>query len=160
MDQLKKILLEVQTRLGEQVPEFACVDKDWGQLSYEQPAVKFPCALLDMKNINYSQIGKGGQMADAQLTVTVANSRLVSSSLIAPNREDAYQVVELLGKVHAALNLFTTSDFAPLFRTNQRKVFADSSKECYEVTFQTAYQVGFDTGESLTPAPGVKIEIQ
>lgn len=78
MADIKEILLNVQERLGTAVPGLEYIDKDWGQLSYEKPAVKYPCALLDVKNINYSQEGRGRQMADTQLTVTVANLRLAA----------------------------------------------------------------------------------
>ena len=44
---IKTILLAVQQRLAERVPELAYIDKNWGQLDYEAPPVKWPCALLD-----------------------------------------------------------------------------------------------------------------
>lgn len=31
------------------------VDAAWGQLAYEQPPVKFPCALIDMDSTNIEQ---------------------------------------------------------------------------------------------------------
>ena len=76
MDPIAAILLSVQTQLGARVPELAYIDKDWGQLSYEVPSVKWPCALLDVENVNYTQEGGGRQMADTQLTITVADMRL------------------------------------------------------------------------------------
>ena len=45
---IKTILLAVQQRLAERVPELAYIDKNWGQLDYEAPPVKWPCALLDI----------------------------------------------------------------------------------------------------------------
>lgn len=160
MANIKTILLSIQEQLGECVPELAYVDKDWGQLSYEQPSVNFPCALLDIENINYSQQGNGGQIADAQITVTVANLRLVSSSLLAPKKEVAYEVIDLLDRVHNALQLFSNGEYAPLFRTNLKKVVADSSKECYKMTYQTAFSVSHDKGGDTAPAPGIRIDFK
>lgn len=160
MDQIKPILLDVQQRLGSEVPELAYVDKDWGQLSYEKPPVKWPCALLDVKNVTFTQEGRGVQMADTQIIVTVANMRLVASSLAAPKAEDAYRIIELLDRIHAALHLFTAGAYSPLFRTNLRKVVADSSKECYEMTYQTAFEVGFDMGSTTAPPPKVKLTLK
>ena len=34
---IKTILLAVQQRLAERVPELAYIDKNWGQLDYEAP---------------------------------------------------------------------------------------------------------------------------
>lgn len=159
MDEITTILLDVQNHLGKAVPELAYVDKDWGQLSLEKPAVKFPCALLDLKDISFTQTGNGGQVADTQITVTVANLRLASSSLTAPKKEDAYRIIALLAKIHTALHTFSAGDYAPLFRTRLRKIVADSSRECYELTYQTAYMVGFDTGRATAKVTGVKIDL-
>lgn len=160
MANIKEIILDIQERLGERVPELGYVDKDWGQLSHEVPAVQFPCALIDVVNVNYTQQGKGYQLADAQITITVANLRIVSSSLKAPRKEDAYRVIELLEQIHEALQLFSGGDYAPLFRINLKKEVADSSKECYKMTYQTAFTVKRDTGISTTPAPEVKVDIR
>ena len=69
---IKTILLAVQQRLAERVPELAYIDKNWGQLDYEAPPVKWPCALLDIDEVPFSQIGGGGQIADG---VTVERGR-------------------------------------------------------------------------------------
>ena len=55
---IKTILLAVQQRLAERVPELAYIDKNWGQLDYEAPPVKWPCALLDIDEVPFSQIGR------------------------------------------------------------------------------------------------------
>lgn len=156
---IKEILQSVQTQLGDNVPELKYVDKDWGQLSHAQPAVKFPCMLLDIEDVSYSQIAKGGQMADTQITLTIADSRLTSSSLTAPKKEDAYKVIDLIEKVHTVLQNFTNGNYAPLFRTSLKKVLADSGKECYKIVYQTAYMEGAMCQYDTTPTTGVKIVI-
>lgn len=160
MDQITAILLSVQTQLGECVPELAYIDKDWGQLSYELPSVKWPCALLDVENVNYTQEGGGRQMADTQLTITVADRRLTPASLAAPNREDAYRIIELLGKIHRSLHHFSDGNYAPLFRTNLKKVVVNSSYECYRLTYQTAFEDGLDTGTTTVRIQHVKLDLK
>ena len=59
---IKTILLAVQQRLADQVPELAYIDKNWGQLDYEAPPVKWPCALLDIDEITHIEtdgVGRG-----------------------------------------------------------------------------------------------------
>lgn len=160
MDQIAAILLNVQTQLGESVPELAYIDKDWGQLSYELPSVKWPCALLDVENVNYTQEGGGRQMADTRITITVADMRLTPASLTAPDRMDAYKTIELLGKIHRALHNFSTVDYAPLFRSNLKKVVVNSSYECYRLTYQTAFEVGFDTGATTSRIQNVRLNLK
>ena len=72
---IKTILLAVQQRLAERVPELAYIDKNWGQLDYEAPPVKWPCALLDIDEVPFSQIGGGGQIADG-VTVEILAANL------------------------------------------------------------------------------------
>ncbi len=160
MDPITALLLSVQTQLGECVPELAYIDKDWGQLSYEVPSVKWPCALLDVENVNYTQEGGGRQMADTQLTITVANMRLTPASLAAPNWEDAYRIIGLLGKIHRSLHHFSAGDYAPLFRTNLKKVVVNSSYECYRLIYQTAFEDGFDTGATTSRIQGVRLNLK
>ena len=160
MDPITTLLLSVHTQLGTSVPELAYISKDWGQLSYEVPPVKWPCALLDVKNVDYTQEGGSRQMGDTQLTITVADLRLTSASLAAPKLEDAYRTIELLGKIHRSLHHFAAGDYAPLFRTNLRKVEDNSSYECYRLTYQTAFEDGFDTGATTSRIQHVKLDLK
>lgn len=160
MDQIADLLMSVQTRLGESIPELEYIDKDWGQLSYEVPSVKWPCALLDVENVDYTQEGGGRQMADTQIVITVADLRLTPASLPAPNRKSAYETIELLGKIHRALHLFTAGGYAPLFRSNLKKVLVNNSYECYRLTYQTAFEIGFDTGASSGRVDRIKLDLK
>ena len=69
MTNIVKILSDIQERLVSALPELEYVDKDRGQLSDGNTEIKFPCALLDVKNIDFSLEGKGIRMADIQLVV-------------------------------------------------------------------------------------------
>ena len=153
------LLLSVQARLREEVKELRYIDKDWGQLGYPQPAVAWPCALLDVENIGYTQTAQGGEVADGSIIITVANQRLTSSSQKAPRREEAYKTIELIGKMHQALQLFTDGTYAPLFRSALRRVRIDSSREEYQLIYQTAFVTAVDLGEGSVPGGSVKIEI-
>jgi hypothetical protein len=139
MAEIKSILLAVQAHLGAAVPAIAHLDKDWGQLYYEQPPVKWPCALLDIEDIQYDQRGHGGEQAKTRLSVTVAGMRLKKSSGAAPLAEEAYELIDLIEQIHDALQLFTTGEFAPLFRSSVKKILSDSGKEAYKLTYETAY---------------------
>ena len=119
---MKNIFLAIQNRLSE-IPALKYIDKDWGQLQYEQPPVKWPCALIDVANIDFKQLGRGCQQGEADITVTVANIRLVRSSSKAPMRGNAYATIDLLEEIHQALQLFSDGrHFSPLMRTNLQRV--------------------------------------
>lgn len=160
---IKTILLAVQQRLAEQVPELAYIDKNWGQFDYDVPPVKWPCALLDIDTIPFTQTGGGGQIADgATVEIMAGNLRLVSSSAAAPNKADAYLLIELLDKIHSALQRFTDGTFGPLFRTQIKKVASVRTGECCKVLYQTAYTVpGVQENQSVElPPSSIRLEMK
>ena len=147
---IKTILLAVQQRLAERVPELAYIDKNWGQLDYEAPPVKWPCALLDIDEVPFSQIGGGGQIADGvTVEILAANLRLV-------------RLIELLDKIHSALQRFTDGTFGPMFRTQIKKIAAVRAGECYKVLYQTAYTLpGVQEGQSAKlPPSSIRLEMK
>lgn len=139
---MKQIFLTIQTQLQSEVPELKYIDKDWGQLKYDQPPVKFPCALIDITNVNYSQMGRGYQKADADIIITIANMKLIRSSAMAPSKIDSYDTIDILESVHQALQLFSDGQkFQPLQRTNLKKIFNDKDAEVYAMNYKTAFIV-------------------
>lgn len=139
---MKNIFLSIQAELSK-IKALKYIDKDWGQLQYEQPPVKWPCALIDVANIDFKQLGRGCQQGEADITVTVANTNLVRSSALAPNKNNAYATIDLLEEIHQALQLFSDGrHFSPLMRTNLQKAEADKNMEVYVMTYRTSFMVG------------------
>lgn len=139
---MKHILLSIQDQLQAAVPALKYIDKNWGQLNYDQPPVQWPCALVDIESVNYSQMGKGYQKAEADIVITVGNVNHVRSSALAACKTDSYETIELLDNIHQVLQLYTDGQhFQPLQRTNLRKVFSDKGAEIYTMTYKTAFIV-------------------
>lgn len=150
---MKNIFLSIQNKLAE-IAELKHIDKNWGQLLHEQPPVKFPCALLDIAEVNYSQLGMLAQTANAAIEITIANLRHTPSSGKAPRKEDAYAVMGIIEKIHQLLHGWTDGNFQPLTRTNLKKLEATYAYEIYKVTCQTAWTVHKKTNYTpvlLTP---------
>ena len=99
---MKQILLSIQQRLTE-LTGLRYIDRDWGQLQYEQPPVQFPCALIDVANIDFTQQGRGAQLGEATVTVTIANINPVPSSALAPDPAASYETIDLMEEVHQKL---------------------------------------------------------
>ena len=158
---MKNIFLAIQDRLSE-IPALKYIDKDWGQLRFENPPVKFPCALIDMANADFKQMGRGFQQGDADITVTVADIRLVRSSAMAPRRENAYAVIDLLDEIHQALQLFSDGQhFSPMMRTNLQRVdmLDKEGAEVYVMTYRTSFTVekrGKETVEVQAVTPAIR----
>lgn len=150
---MEELLLNIQERLGYEIPELEYIGKDRGQLSDGNADIEFPCALLDLKNIDYTQEGNGTRMADIRLTVTVAHSQ-------DPSTEEEYNVIGLIEDTDTALHLFSVGDFTPLFCTEIKKIAASGGRECYEMTYRTFLEIGHDTGWTKNHIQNVKLDIK
>ncbi|MDR1197389.1 MAG: hypothetical protein LBK94_00015 [Prevotellaceae bacterium] len=139
---MKKLILSIQERLKTEVPELLYIDKDWGQLNYEQPPVKFPCALIDISSAEYAQFSASkAQRAKVTIEIIIVNRNLVPSSAGSVRKADSHRIFEVMEKIHDALQLFYDADksFTPLVRTSLAKQRVDTSAEVYIMYYQTTY---------------------
>ena len=99
---MKALLEKIQQKVSE-ITELKYIDENWGQLDYYSPnmPVQYPCTLIDVQQVQYSNIGKDltktplqRQIAQVQIKITIANMRLTNTSLQAPRRqkEDAWAI--------------------------------------------------------------------
>lgn len=143
---MKTILQNLQIRLNE-VSELKYIDEDWGQLDYysAHPPVQYPLVLLDIAQTNYSNLGvsrehssNNRQMANATLTVTIANLKLTNSSIKAPTpqKEQAWFIYELIEKIHERLHGYAPDDTcSKLIRNSLRRIKRDDGIQEYELLY-------------------------
>lgn len=149
---MKHFFLELQTKLAE-VSNLRYIDKNWNQLNFEQPPVQFPCVLIDIINVDYTQMGKLHQNATAEIEITVCDQKLTNSSHRNPNREKAFSIFETLDNIHQTLQGYSPANVQPLFRTNLQKVDSNDKYECYRMTYRTGWKV-----EKLTDTTSAHVE--
>lgn len=142
---MKQIFLKIQQQLAAEVTDLRHIDRNWGQMNYEQPPVQFPCALIDVESIAYSELSDGGQQAQATVSVSVCEQVLVRSSSQAPAPSGAYAVVDTVERVHRALQGYACreagSEFQPLSLERMEHQYTDRSFDIYKLTFTTAFIV-------------------
>lgn len=142
----KEVLQNIQNALST-IPELLYVDEDWGQLDdySPHPPTKFPLALIDIGNLQYSDIGKdrtvtpqNRQMATGTVVISIANTKLTNSSARAPQtqKDKAWAIWDIVESVHAKLHGVVVGGSAgAMMRTNMRKVKRDDGIQEYEVTY-------------------------
>jgi hypothetical protein len=135
---MKQIFTDIISRLGE-VKGLKYIDKDWGQLSLENPAAKFPCALVDIASVAYTNRADNAQMADGILNVTIAGLRLSPSSSMAQSRGDAWMTLDLIRDVNDALHLWHTDHFSRLIRQQFAKVDSSPGYDCYVLSYHITW---------------------
>jgi hypothetical protein len=111
---IKEILEAIQNRVGEAETKFF-VDEDWAQLDIDaiNPPVKFPCVLIDVSDIDFSNIGQDRTQTPRQrqngllsIRFTVATKKLSNTSRNAPQsqKDNAWKIYEYLEEIHALLH--------------------------------------------------------
>ena len=140
METINDIIKTVINRL-QTVTELKYIDKDWSQLSYDPPAVKYPCALVDISSVSFQPVLLNSELSELNLYITVANLRLTPSSAASKRKNDSFITLDILEKIHAALHLFSSDVFSPLVRESLEKETLDSSEEIYRLTYRTSYKV-------------------
>lgn len=142
----KEVLKNIQDIIT-LIPGMSYVDEDWGQLDdySPNPPTKFPLTLIDIGNLQYSDIGKdrsktpqNRQMATGTIVLSIANLRLTNSSGKAPQtqKNKAWAIWDIIEDVHKKLHGVIVGGAAgALMRTAMRKVKRDDGIQEYEVTY-------------------------
>jgi hypothetical protein len=144
---MSKIVLKNIQDILTPIPGMRYVDEDWGQLDdySPNPPTQFPLTLIDIGNLQYSDIGKdrsatpqNRQMATGTIVLSIANQRLTNSSGKAPqNQKDkAWNIWDIIESVHVKLHGVVVGGSAgAMMRTAMRKVKRDDGIQEYEVTY-------------------------
>lgn len=142
-----KFVLQTIQNILQSLPELKYIDEDWGQLDdySPNPPTQFPLALIDIGNLQYSDIGKdrtatpqNRQMATGTIVISIANLKLTNSSARAPQtqKDKAWAIWDIVESVHTKLHGVVVGGAAgAMMRTNMRKVKRDDGIQEYEVTY-------------------------
>lgn len=159
---MKQIFLSIQDHLAEQVSALNYIDKNWGQLNIPQPPVKWPCCLIDVANIDYTQTSDLGRAAEATIELTIADHHTVRSSAKAPSKSDAYDILDVIEAVIEALEGYRVPDTTQaLTRTRLAKTFSDQSYDVYTLTFTTAWVEKINKeGITVSVMPSINVSLK
>ena len=133
------------------------VDRVWGQLELEPPAVKFPCALTDIQGVEYADLLNREQVADVEFTVTIAVQNFYNTSQKVPNKAKGYDIFDIIGEVNDLLQGYATPEFATFSRRRLQKVDAEKNYSIYTLTYHTLTRSR--TEVMKIPSQPVKIDI-
>lgn len=143
---MKLILQNIQNLLS-LISNLNYVDEDWGQLDYYSAnhPVKWPCCLIDINSVNYSNIGIdrtklpiNRQLGEATVKITLANLKLTNTSSSAPQvqKDKAWLIWDILEKVHQKLHGFSPSpNCSKLIRTSMQRTLRDDGIQVYEIVY-------------------------
>lgn len=136
---MKQIFKDIADRLSDKVKGLKYIDKDWGQLSLETPAAKFPCALIDLATVTYTNRGDNVQLADGIVNITIAGLRLSPSSALAQVKGDPWTTLDIVREVNEALHLWHTERFSKIIRQQLAKVECSVGYDCYVLSYHITW---------------------
>ena len=158
---MKQIFIAMQERLAERVPALQYIDKNWGQLNIAKPPVKWPCCLMDIDSIDYSQASENTRVANASIILTDADCHTVRSSMKAPSKEEAYAVTDVITDIIKTLDGYRVPDTTQaLVCTRLQKSFSDQSYDVYNLTFSTAWVEEQEKGGTVKVPPVIKVSLK
>lgn len=158
---MKEILAKILQRLEAACPSLKYKDLDWGQMDYfeGQPPVKFPCAVVDMREATCADEGAGTQRCIASIDVRMFTLPLSNSNPKAPvtQQAQALAIFDLHSEVHYALHGWCEAnqeEWGVLTRIAYRKVKRQDNVREYIMSYKVEY-VDNSTSPSydLIPAP-------
>lgn len=145
---MKQIVISVQNHLAEQVSALKYVDQDWGQMDfYEHAPLKFPAALIDVQNVEYSDAGELIQYASVTVVIRLFDLRMGGSSTKATDdaKERAGKIWQLIEDVNRVMHgqSFIGRGYGRFMRRQLRR--SKRSDGCYQT--ELVYTIQF-TDES------------
>ncbi|WP_165026789.1 hypothetical protein [Dysgonomonas sp. ZJ279] len=149
---MNELLQDFQTRLVENVPALKEVDEDWGQLDFytDRPPVKFPCALIDIQDGEFSDDGMMQQRGTLTVVVKLFMFRLGNTSDRAPQsqKDDNKNGWIIYNDVNKALHgqKFLQNGYATPIRQRMQRIRRNDGIYQREIT----YTIGF-TDNSCVP---------
>ena len=127
------------------------IDEDWGQLDdySPNPPVQWPCVLIDVSAVSYSNLGQDAtripnsrQQGEAQLTVKIANVKLSNTSAMAGPKvryQQVPEIFEIMQQVHNRLHGYRPNERAgKLIRVSMQRSRRDDGVQVYEVNYSFA----------------------
>lgn len=139
------IIKDLQGMLSRALPQVKYIDKDWGQLTMEQPPVGWPCILIDIEDVDIRQLTDGNEHAKATVVLTVANKRTNSSSAHAPRvaKEKSMETIDLTDDIHHLVQGYYAegAEYAPMKEQSFFKMNDLPGAEVYAMRYITSYRV-------------------
>lgn len=147
---MKTFLESIQSKLAA-ITALKYIDEDWGQMdSYSpNPPAKFPCALIDITSLNFSNIGKDNtanpinrQMGEGTITIIIADIKLSNTSHRAPQsqKDNAWNIWTIIEDLHKAVHGWKPIEQSGgLMRTGLKRIRRDDGIQEYQIT----YSIGF-----------------
>lgn len=159
---MEEILNVILDKLAADVPELRWIDINLGQMATENPPVDYPCALIDVTDIDYTTAGMRRQVGEARIEIELYFIVRSPSNAAAPEkmREQAFGHFGTVKKVYKALEGVSGESFGGLNRVQVRR-----DKGYYPRSFTLVFRCSVEDREAVPKyrklpgvVPGISVE--
>ncbi len=158
LNNMETIIKSIEEKLRAQVPELKWIDQDFGQLELENPPVNFPCALIDVQEVDWENTTQLDQQGDTLVNIRIAFRVYDRSNIHTPTplRQRAVAHFSVLKKIkkhlHGAEDAEANYNSLKCIKTRRNKTI---DPRVYTMSFNTTL---FDNRERQeTPKPPLRI---
>lgn len=155
---LSKLYTSLIDRIKTKTPGIKFISQDLGQLEFydDRPPVTFPCLLIDVGELNFTDAGNGMQIALTNITLRLALATYsdVSSLTSDQIRALGLQFYELEHQLCSDLHNWTPphDELGALVRAATNTEKRDDNIRVRQITFSTSLQYDADTIDpTVTP---------
>lgn len=148
---MKNLVKSLFVRLQEEVPQLNYIDVDLGQTKSDIPSTGYPCALIDISEVQYTSSNWSSQLALSAVKIRLGFNKGEVSAEEEPTilLQQALQYCDVIDCVSSVLHGFGAPEFSPLVRksmTHSTEIapmwyvitFATQCTECLEATYRKA----------------------
>lgn len=133
----------ILAKIAADVPVIRYIEQDLGQLeNYDiRPAVSWPCCLIDIEEMKFSNSGAHLQHADGIVTCRIGLVKYTDSSNLTPPliRENALQYYEVENLLFTALHAYNPPGFGKLIRLASATEKRDDDIRVRVIKFAISY---------------------
>lgn len=161
-----QMLLLMQARIEELVPEIRYIDQDLGQLDIysDRPAVSFPCVLIDFSGTNYDQLSGNVEMGTSKIRMKLAFAPFSSANSLGSMgvREKALNYYECEALLYKAFKGWDADGLCqPLNRVIDGTEKRDDAYRVRIIDFETSFEDDSATPEKFdTERPRLEFDFE
>ena len=117
------------------------VGEDWGQLNFDKPPVNFPCALVDMESVDYSNLPQGKQHADAVFNITIADifAHHVTPGMPPKHLNQELKIYDIIKDINKHLHNKAVPGYGTIKRARMEKTKRDDTIREFIISYRICY---------------------
>ncbi|MGL5683602.1 MAG: hypothetical protein ACRDDZ_11220 [Marinifilaceae bacterium] len=152
---LKTVLANLSTLPGIYVGE------DWGQLNFDKPPVSFPCALIDIDSVDYSNLAQGKQHANAVFNVTVADmfAHHIAHGMQDKHLNNELKIYDTLKAVNKILHNKSIPGYGTIIRVRMDKTKREDDIREFVISYRIYYDDSSCVNNRTYTKPQAQIDI-